>query len=383
MKRIIIYAVAIMASNQAMAQRTKTEINPSDNPPVQVSFIYPLSTSGWNAINNKHNLSVHIMAGATAETEGLEIAGFANFNRYGLHGVQASGFANYLGGDGRGVQGSGFANFTAGNFKGVQGSGFTNISLGHTEGVQGAGFANYSHGNNGVQGAGFANINVKAGEGVQAAGFSNVAVGGQVGVQAAGFANVSLDSSAGVQVSGFVNFAQKHKGLQVGVFNYADTLDGIAIGLLSYSKSGYHRLELSANETFQTNIAFRTGSKAFYNVFQAGIHWDKDNPVWSLGYGIGTTVLDRGPWSADLDLISNVLLPQDFETDEWNSLNTLRISVVRTVNNLQFFAGASLNAFIYENTNKNTDIAPWVGFEGVERGTNYIVYPGFQIGVRI
>lgn len=368
MKKSIIYLLLLFtAANQLLAQRTTTLVNPNSNPPVQLSFVYPISTSGWSAIHSNHGLSVHLLAGATGSTEGVELAGFANFNKSTLKGVQAAGFANYLGGEARGVQAAGFAN----------------VAIDSIAGVQAAGFANYSHGNSGTQAAGFANVNTGRAQGLQAAGFANVTIQESKGGQVAGFANVSTGRSVGVQVSGFLNFANKHTGLQVSVLNYADSLDGIAIGLFSYSKNGYHKFEVSSNETFQTNIAFRTGSRTFYNIFNAGVHWDKSEPAWSLGYGIGTTVLNSSNWSADLDLISNALFPQDFESDEWANVNTLRVSVVKKFNLLEVFAGASVNGLLSSEKDQFSGITPWTAFEGVEQGTHYKIYPGFQFGVRI
>ena len=150
MKKSIIYLMAILTSSQLMAQRTTTVVNPNSNPPVQLSFVYPISTSGWSAINSKHHVSVHLLAGATGSTTGVEAAGFANFNKSTLKGVQAAGFANYLGSNGEGVQASGFANLSLGSFSGVQAAGFSNVTIDSVYGVQASGFANYAAGHTGV-----------------------------------------------------------------------------------------------------------------------------------------------------------------------------------------------------------------------------------------
>jgi hypothetical protein len=383
MKKSIIILVGLAMCIPAFGQRTKTMVNSTSNPPFQVSFIYPVTTNGWSAIQTQHSFSLHLLAGATGGTNGVEIAGFANYNAGNLKGVQASGFANYLTGNGQGVQASGFANFIAGSHQGVQASGFANATLGKFKGVQGTGFLNFADEFHGVQGSGFANITIGKTEGIQATGFLNASVKGFKGIQASGFANVSLGYTEGMQVSGFVNVAQNMKGMQFGMINVADTLDGIAVGFFSYSRNGYHKVEISSNETFQTNLAFRTGSNLFYNIFTAGIRWDKKDPNWAVGYGIGTRLINKPNWSIDMDLVSRVILPEDFEEEEWANLNTLSISTTRKFNSFEAFIGASINAFLYESENQNTGFIPWVGFEGKEQNTNYIVYPGFNIGVRI
>lgn len=368
MKQTIIALTLVFASISGLqAQRTTTVVNPENNPPFQLSFIYPVSTSGWSAINTKHHVSISILAGATGETQGVEVAGFANFNKSGLQGVQAAGFANYVGGDAKGVQAAGFASTTLGEFTGAQLSGFATVSNGST----------------GLQAAGFTSLNLGQGTGLQVSGFHNTSIKGHHGAQIAGFSNLSLKNSSGAQIAGFANVAQNHKGIQIGVFNYADSLDGIAIGLFSFSRNGYHRIEFSGNETFQSNIAFRTGNKWFYNIFNAGIHWDRNEPRWTLGYGVGTTLIERGKYMAQLDLLSQAILPNDFETDYWSGLNSLRLSISHRFELLEIFGGASINALISEDPNMDTSFVPWVGFEGQEANFNYLVYPGFQFGVRI
>ena len=51
-------------------------------------------------------------------------------------------------------------------------------------------------------------------------------------------------------------------------------------------------IEVSADEIFYTNLAFRTGSRKFYNILAAGMKPEKafgtNETVWSFGYGLGT-----------------------------------------------------------------------------------------------
>ncbi|MGL4597082.1 MAG: hypothetical protein ACRCYO_06130, partial [Bacteroidia bacterium] len=78
------------------------------------------------------------------------------------------------------------------------------------------------------------------------------------------------------------------KGLQLGVFNFADSVSGAMIGVFSYARHGYHKLEFGWNETMPINAAFRSGSKIFHNNLLVGIDYRPRDPYWSVGYGIGT-----------------------------------------------------------------------------------------------
>ncbi|MBI9069860.1 MAG: hypothetical protein JEZ09_21385 [Salinivirgaceae bacterium] len=71
----------------------------------------------------------------------------------------------------------------------------------------------------------------------------------------------------GFQASVFLNVTNKLKGVQLGVFNYVDSLEsGLAIGFLSVVRNGYRAVEVSTNESFYANATFKTGTRQFYNI---------------------------------------------------------------------------------------------------------------------
>jgi hypothetical protein len=98
-----------------------------------------------------------------------------------------------------------------------------------------------------------------------------------------------------------MNYAKKVKGVQVGILNIADSVDGASIGFLNLVKQGKHQLELSADEFSYLNLAFRTGTDAFYNIFSAGFQPGAKNELWHLGYGAGTTIKLKNKWSSDIN----------------------------------------------------------------------------------
>ncbi len=399
MKRISILALLTFTSLVGVAQDTTFQtIVPS--PKVQVSFVYPIGSSGFNSINETYHASINIFAGATGGIDGLEMAGFANLTHGSVEGVQLSGFLNVVTDSVTGVQLTGFSNLIQGEGEGLQAAGFTNVILKSHHGAQLSGFANYINDSlrgaqlsgfvnvtvrdvTGIQGAGF--VNYAAGvKGSQIAGFTNINTGNLKGNQLAGFLNLSTAEVEGVQVAGFVNVARKIKGAQLGFINFADTIEGVAVGFFSYARNGYHQFELSSNETFQTTLSFKTGTNPFYNVFSAGVHWDKDNPVWAVGYGIGTRKEFKNQFVFNAELNSFSVLPDNFDDNEWESLNKLTLSFAKGIGqHLEVFAGASINMWISESETPKYDYLGSTKYKGENGTVHWILYPGFQFGVRI
>ncbi len=231
--------------------------------------------------------------------KGLQLTTLSNYNGSSLKGAQICVVSNVSVGDLTGLQLAAYSNVTKGNLTGTQVSSFSNVAIGNATGAQISGFMNIAHGElSVVQSAGFINL-AKTIKGPQIAGYINIAstesksaqVAGYFnytpysrGIQLAGFSNVATKENSGVQLSGFFNYAGLNSGTQLSFINYADSSSGIPIGFFSFVKKGYHVLELSGTETFPVNIAFKTGVKRFYNIFEMGFGEDDIQ----LGYGLGT-----------------------------------------------------------------------------------------------
>jgi len=241
---------------------------------VQFSFVPYISTNRKMGANCINRFSLNAIAGYSMGTDGFELGGFANINRYDMKGAQIGGFANLVGRNVHGLQIGGFSNIVKGEVKGVQIGGFSNINLSQTRGLQ-------------------------------IGGFSNVVKSNMKGIQIAGFSNVVIGEMDGIQIAGFVNYATSVKGLMIAPFNLADTLKGIPIGFLSFVKSGYKTWEVSTNDVHTANVSFRTGVRGFYNILSAGMSFDNLNsPLWSYGYGIGTSPRLTENIYLNLDLVS-------------------------------------------------------------------------------
>ncbi|HUW04691.1 MAG TPA: hypothetical protein VMW01_00380, partial [Williamwhitmania sp.] len=77
----------------------------------------------------------------------------------------------------------------------------------------------------------------------------------------------------------------------------------------SYVRNGYHCFEISSDELFQANVAYRSGVKRLHGILLAGVQAkDGSNPLWTLGYGFGTTVSLSRKLSLDMDLTAQQLM---------------------------------------------------------------------------
>lgn len=207
-----------------------------------------------------NDYSINLFGGYSAGTNKLELGGLFNLDRGQVSGAQLAGLVNQVGGSVKGVQFAGLANVNLDSLSGFQGAGLTNFTLRGIRGVQASPLLNVSGGNmDGFQASALINYTHKNAKGVQAGILGNIS-GGYV------------------------------EGFQFGLFNYADSVNGASIGLLSFVRKGYHTLEIGADEIYPINIGLRTGTRGFYNILSAGIRPEKaDSITWSFGYGIGTS----------------------------------------------------------------------------------------------
>jgi hypothetical protein len=414
---------------QAPAESNDTEVTDSVTTdstsyikrPFQVSFVAPLSSNGLEAGKVVNTVSLNIISGYAAGLEGVEFAGVLNmendyvkgaqfagvgnlvkknvtgaqfagvFNINGdtIHGGQFAGFVNVAARATEAAQFAGFANMTGSAMKGAQFAGFANVSKGIT-GPQAAGFANVVGGDvKGGQAAGFANVNKGTTAGPQFAGFLNYSGKNAKSAQFAGFSNITNGEHTGVQVSGFLNFAHRLKGVQIGFINVADTVDGVQIGFLSIARKGYRRLEIWGSEALTANIAFKMGSRQFYNIFAVGAQTFGDEFRWGWGYGFGSELRLSQGLALNIDAIAYHINEDEVFTDDLNLLNILRANLgVRLAGHTYLFAGPTFSVMVSNNASGDSGklgsgIAPsWVSYNETHRDTNVKMWPGFNVGIR-
>jgi hypothetical protein len=293
-----------------------------------------------------------------------------------VYGVQAAGFFNVNRGATIAAQGAGFANVNFKDFNGVQMAGFANVN---SQSVHGASIA------------GFANITNGISRGVQVAGFGNIQNGDYQGSQIAGATNIATGHLDGSQISALFNYGKKVRGSQVALVNYADSLGGVPIGLFSMVKHGYHKIELSADEVFYSNLAFRTGVKQFYNIIFAGMQPKipaDNNAVWTFGYGLGTAPRLTRWLDLNIDLTSQHVNKGGF-TRELSSLNKMYLGLdFHLAKKFSIAAGITLNGYLTKSTYTDyptlfTDYNPSFIYDHTyNNATNLKLWWGAKLGLR-
>ena len=345
-----ITAAILLVSLSASAQKDSTD---EHFRPFQFTFITPLGTNGLESFKTTNGVSLNVLVGVSRGLRGFEAAGFANVILKDAKGVQFAGFTNVVLGNVRGAQFSSYFNYSGGDHKGVQFAGFGNVSMGEMHGGQ---FA-----------AGI-NFNRKGGKGVQVAGHSNICLGDLKGAQiAAGFNFVKGDIQ-GAQISAGVNIAKKVKGIQLGFINIADSVDGASIGFFNFIKKGKHQIEFSGDELFYTNLSYRTGTNAFYNIFTAGFSPGSKQNLWHFGYGAGTSFKLKSKLWADISATAQHVNTGGFY---WGTSELLRLYCgveYKVGKKFSIAAGPTLNMYIsdvllsdYASSKKN--LVPYHSFD--------------------
>lgn len=122
----------------------------------------------------------------------------------------------------------------AGKFRSINFDPLLNVQQTNSKGMKMGIFANATSGRMyGAQVSGITNI-ARDLKGVQLSAFSNVTGASMQGVQISGISNISMGVNPGVQLSGIVNIsANQMRGVQASLYNYADTLTGVQLGLVN------------------------------------------------------------------------------------------------------------------------------------------------------
>ncbi len=282
------------------------------------------------------------------EVSGFQAAGVVNYVQEGVRGVQLSGVANLNGGPVGGVVAAGVLNFSGGESKAVQLGGVMNVTFGGQRMPHFAGVLNLTTADSRSQLAGVLNIaggNVK---GAQVAGVMNVAGRSVTGTQVAGVLNLAGGDVSGGQF-GVVNIGRNIHGTQTGIFNFADSVSGVPIGLISIVLKGYHKIEISADEVFNTNLAFRTGTRAFYNILSAGMKartLSDPATFWTFGYGLGTAPALSKRVFLNVDFTANQVVEGN-SLRYLNLLNKMYLGVdVQLSPKISLTAGGTLNLYL-------------------------------------
>jgi hypothetical protein len=397
-KSVQVFIVFILFTSKGFSQSNNADTVRS----FQVSF---LPFIGFNSmpVNSTVNVSLNILGGYIKEVRVVEIGSLINIEGKNAGKCQLAGVGNLVGGSSTGLQCAGVINI-AGAQNGMQASGVLNVVAGDAgkcqlagvgnvvggsfKGFQGAGVINISKTLEGLQVAGVLSEVLSDAKSCQLAGVGNIVGGSFEGLQASGVFNYAKNVT-GAQISGVINVTPFFKGAQLSVINISDSCQGIPIGVLSFVAKGYHQFEFSADEVFNTNVAFRTGVKRFYNIVMAGIRpGNFDHPLWTFGYGAGTMFGNPDRLSYNIDLTSQHVSKGDFSSFE-SQLCKLYFGVSKGIGSKTSISiGLTYNLFVTDTHDKNykdevSKIAPYtLTNDTYGNGINLKSWIGGKVGIR-
>ena len=378
----------------------------------QISLLPFMGTNGIASPNTVNNISLNILAGYNGGTSSFEAGGLFNINKYDVKATQLAGIGNFNGGETNGVQVAGIIN-TSKIATGTQIAGISNISV-IMDGIQIAGINNHAKGGENFQISGIINTTedrslsqiagianyAKSCSGVQIGGIANTSKG-EAEAQFAGIANYARSSNAvqvagifnaakqntGSQISGILNIAKYFKGVQIGLINIADSCSGIPIGLVNIVKNGYHRFEISADEMFQANIAYRSGVDKFHGIITAGIKPKEIGaPLWTYGVGAGLSEALSSSTMLDFDFTFSQVIKKDNLDD--NFLYKAYLGIDKSLSSrVSLSLGATYNFLVTDLRSGKyhedySDIAPYSFSNHSYNHFNLKTWLGFKAGLR-
>jgi hypothetical protein len=272
----------------------------------------------------------------------------------------------------KGAQGAGFMNLNKGDVYGAVGSGFMNVNCKQVTGLQVAGFMNICGDTlKGLTGAGFMNYTSYSKRAVEISGFMNQAKRSNNNIQLAGFMNQSFDGTTKFQGAGFLNQARTVTGTQIGFINICDSIKGVPLGFISIVKSGLHQVEIFGDETFYTNLAFRTGVNAFHNILFAGIQ-PSGNQLWYFGYGIETSPRLTEKVRVDISLSAQHVSKNQFYSATSELLKGYLGANIKLAKKIHLAFGPTLNFYITdalspEYSTTYSSVAPYSQYSNLTR----------------
>ena len=299
-----------------------------------------------------NDYSFNIYGGYSLGVRKLEMAGIFNIERGDVAGTQFAGGFNGVYGKTKALQMAGIINANHDSTRGPQFAGLINLNWNSVGPFSAAGLLNVTHHQSkGWMLAGLGNATLGEQRGPHVAGLFNFSTKNAGPLQIAGLLNFVGTSMEGAQVSGLINYATHIKGVQLGFINVSDSIRGVPIGFLSFVLKGYHKIEISADEIFYSNVSFRTGVHQFYNIFTAGIKpVNSEEPFWTFGYGVGTAPRLAKWLSLNVDLISNHVSKGNF-TEAINSINKAYVGFeIQPAKKFAIAFGVTLNAYITDTT---------------------------------
>ncbi len=358
--------LTILSAQNLLAQTA----NGGESRKVQVTFAYPVGSSGVNSRNYTNNFSFNILYGLNGGVNGFELGSLWNHNDGDVKGFQLSGLMNSTAGNSRGFLISGVANWDNKVVSGAAISGVLN--LGHKSLV-------------GIQLAGVANIGLDSMKGISVSGVLNYTNGNAKGFQ---MSTINLAKHfEGVQV-GVLNYAGKLKGVQLGVINVIkEGESGLPIGLLNFVKNGFYEFDLTAGEAVYSNLSYKMGVERIYTIFKIGYSSYQGKPVCSFGGGFGTSIFLSEKHRLNLELSSNQIYFNNNWDSQANGLNKLDLNYkFYILDKLSLLIGPSFNVYVTKmkiNGEYGTINIPYTVYEYEYAEKKLFMWIGLNVGVSL
>lgn len=162
--------------------------------------------------------------------------------------------------------------------------------------------------------------------------------------------------------------------------------DGIAIGVWSIVKNGYKTIQVGGNETFISEISFKSGVRKFYNIISLGANIRNNTIKWGWGYGIGTI------WAVSKRIdLSFEAMSYHLNEDRWWSKNTNLLNRAnltasyRLTDTFSVYAGPAWNVWFTRNNSYSMDptFRDWTVYQRTTKRGEVSMYPGLNAGLRV
>lgn len=316
--------MALLSSLGVPARDARAE---SAHHPVNLSFLYPLSTNRDPGIST--NFRLNVLYARAGSVRGIDLGGLVARTDGDFRGLELALAHSWIGGELRGLAVTGLVSVTGGDARGLQFSGLTNFDRGGFRGVQAAGLFNSVDGDVvGVQLCSVYNLCAGDARWLQASNVANVCAGALTGIQLGSF-NFAGRSAAGAQLglcnfatamhgvqAGLLNMAGEAHGTQVGVVNIAQRLDGVPVGLVNVSHTdGETNWLLLGSSLAAVSVGARTAVRGIYSMVTAGVgdlHDERSNTLlldWHYGYA--AHLGNRWRVGGDLGFVHLIPQPSD------------------------------------------------------------------------
>ncbi|MFN7604272.1 MAG: hypothetical protein ACK5R0_23005, partial [Bacteroidota bacterium] len=120
---------------------------------------------------------------------------------------------------------------------------------------------------------------------------------------------------------------------------------------------GYHKIEISADEIFYANLAFRTGARKFYNILLAGIQPNQltnNDYLWTFGYGLGTARKITRGIQLNIDATAQHVTKSSF-TNSLSLLNKIHAGLdFKLARKFWIYGGVTLNGYLSDPSVSDT-----------------------------